>query len=134
MNIARADLSAIENRPATPDARLGIENLQSLLATLVAAVKNKPVRVDDCRRPDVLLVCPGDRAGRGAACAENALGGVFEARPLLWDWRRSSCSLASSAIRYGLIDLYESKNASMSTTMSLITRKPINGSIVIFLP
>src|SRR3954464_12126984 len=50
------------------------------------------------------------------------------------DCRRSSCSLSSSAIRYGLIDLYESKNWVMSTTISLITRKPINGSMVIFLP
>src|SRR5215472_8525738 len=48
--------------------------------------------------------------------------------------KRSVPGSESYVIRYGLTDLYFSKNGSISTTRSLITGKPNIGSIVTLLP
>src|SRR5574340_148814 len=61
VDAARARLDAVENRAAAPDAFRGVQNFQALLATLVTAVEDEPVRVDDGRRTHVIRVTPVGR-------------------------------------------------------------------------
>src|SRR6186997_2055935 len=83
LDATRARLGAVEGGAAAPHALLVVEDLEALGATLVAAVEDEPVRVDDRSRAEVLPVGPEHRAGRGAGGAEDALGGVVEPLALL---------------------------------------------------
>src|SRR2546421_1980183 len=78
LDATRARVRAVERRAATPHAFTVVEDLQALLAALVARVEDEAVRVDDRGRAEVLTVVPEDRAGRGARRAQDALGGVVE--------------------------------------------------------
>src|SRR5207249_9167799 len=62
---------------------LVVQHGEALGGPVVAGVEDETVGVDDRRRPEVLLVGPEHRAGGGAGGAEDALGGVVEAFPVL---------------------------------------------------
>src|SRR5690606_29255425 len=83
LNPARARLGAVEDGAAAPDARLLVQHGQPVGCTLVAAVVDEAVGVDDRRGTDEFVVGPGDRAGTGAAGAEDALRRVVEALAIL---------------------------------------------------
>src|SRR5262249_32329130 len=56
-------------------------NFEPLLGGLVAAVKDKAVRLDNRRRANILTTCPEARAACRAARAQNTFGGVVKALP-----------------------------------------------------
>ena len=76
---ASVQLKVVRQRH-TPSRSLRISSRSS--APCVAAVEDEPVRVDDRGRAEVRAVGPVHRARRGAGRAEDALGGVVEARAL----------------------------------------------------
>src|SRR3954454_18633416 len=78
LDAAGAGVGAVEGRAAAPDAFPLVEDLQSLLAAVVAAVEDEAVGVDDGGRAEVALVGPEDRTRRRAGGAQDALGGVVE--------------------------------------------------------
>src|SRR5680860_620863 len=78
-----AGLGAVEGRATTPHTLLVIEDLQTLVGALVAAVEDEPVCADDGLRAEVLPVGPVHRARRRARRAEDAFGGVLEPLALL---------------------------------------------------
>src|SRR5688572_28908752 len=83
LDAAGARLGAVEGRAAAPHALLVVEDLEALRATLVTAVEDEAVRVDDRGRAEVLAVRPEHRAGRRARGAEDALGRVVDAGAVL---------------------------------------------------
>src|SRR5699024_9236766 len=83
LDAAGARLGAVEGGAAAPHPLLGVQDLQALLAGVVAGVEDESVRVDDRGRAEVLPVGPEHRARGGAGGAQDALGGVVEALPLL---------------------------------------------------
>lgn len=58
LNVARAGFCAIEDRMATEDAKLVIEDRQALSASLIAAIEDETMSVDDSRRAHIFVVCP----------------------------------------------------------------------------
>src|SRR5699024_4534819 len=66
-----------------PHALLGVEDLQTLLAGIIARIEDEAMGVDDGSRTEVLPVGPEHRARGGAGGAQDALGGVVEALTLL---------------------------------------------------
>ena len=82
LDAARAGVGAVEDRPAAPHAVLVGEDLQPLVAALVARVEDEPMGVDDGRRSDVPGLGP-ERGARGRARgAQDALRGVVVALAL----------------------------------------------------
>src|SRR5450756_3175125 len=73
----------VEGGAAPEDPVAALEDLQPLAGGGVPAVEDEPVRVDDRRRTDVAAVDPINGAGPGAGGAQDALGGVVVAVPLL---------------------------------------------------
>src|SRR6201999_2606853 len=65
LDATRAGLRAVECGPAAPDTVDLVEDVQPLGGTLVAAVEDEPVRVDDGRRPEVAALVPEHRATGG---------------------------------------------------------------------
>src|SRR5699024_12217683 len=65
---------------AAPHAGDVVEDVEAFGGALVAAVEDEPVRVDDGRGAEVAALVPVHRARAGAARAQDALGGVVEAR------------------------------------------------------
>src|SRR5699024_1147435 len=83
LDAARACLGAVEGGAAAPHALLGVEDLQTLLAGIIARIEDEAMGVDDGSRTEVLPVGPEHRARGGAGGAQDALGGVVEALTLL---------------------------------------------------
>ncbi len=80
---ASVQLKIVRQRQ-TPDRVLRIRSRSA--ASLIAAVEDEPVSIDDRRWTDELGIRPGDRAGGGAGRAEDALGRVLEAFAFLRDF------------------------------------------------
>src|SRR6478735_10736548 len=79
LDSARTGLRAVERRAAAPDSVDLVEDVQPLGGRLVAAVEDEPVCVDDRCGAEVRTLAPVDGTARGAARAQNALGGVVVA-------------------------------------------------------
>ena len=56
LDATRAGIGAVERRAAPPDALSVVENLQTVVGTLVAAVEDESMCIDYCRRSDVRAV------------------------------------------------------------------------------
>jgi len=79
LDLARTGERALEDRPAAPDA-LHVQERRGVLGrAVVAAVEQETVRLHDRRRAGIFPVRPENRAGGGAASAQDALGRVVEA-------------------------------------------------------
>src|SRR5690348_16265235 len=83
-----AGIGAVEDREAAPDAITLAQDRHALGGSLVAAIEDDAVRVDDRRGTDPVGIAPDRRAGAGAGTAENtfrplvvdlALGGTLQA-------------------------------------------------------
>src|SRR5690606_15573040 len=82
-DLPRAGLGAVEDLAAAPGPVPLIQDGQPFGRAPVTRVEDEPVRVDDRGGPDELLVGPERRAGAGAGGAQDALGRVVVALPLL---------------------------------------------------
>jgi hypothetical protein len=82
LDASRARVRAVERRAATPHALDVVEDVEAFLGPVIPRIEDEPVGVDDGRRAEVRAVRPIDRAGRGAAGAQDALGGVVEPGPV----------------------------------------------------
>ena len=58
LDITRASLSAIVNRPAAPHPIRSRQNAQAILAGLVAAVEDETMSLHNSRRPYILTFDP----------------------------------------------------------------------------
>src|SRR5579875_331423 len=82
-NTARAGVGAVENGAAAPDAVAVAQNLQTLGSSLVAAIEDEAVGVDDGSGSDPIGITPDRGAGAGTGTAENTLGAFVVARAVL---------------------------------------------------
>jgi hypothetical protein len=72
IDLLRADLDAVINRVASPQAVGPRKHPQPLVSGPVPRIEDEPRRLEYRRRPQILLVRPVARAGRGAAAAHDA--------------------------------------------------------------
>src|SRR5690606_951499 len=64
LDLARTRDGAVVDRPAAPDTRLAVQDVEALLRRPVARVEDEAVRVDDRRRAHELVVGPEGRTRR----------------------------------------------------------------------
>lgn len=82
LDLTRASIGAVKNRPTAPNAKGVGHNFQPLRIPLISGVKDEAVSLNNGRRSNISSIRPKTWARRSASSAKDTLCGVIKARAI----------------------------------------------------